>query len=53
MTDLSLSYSGGFWIFWPDGQRLGPFESVDLAIRVRSYVEVAEKREDLYVEHVR
>lgn len=38
------------WIVWPDGQRrLGPFESLHLAIKVRVYVERAEFREDLAV----
>lgn len=39
------------WIVWPDDKRrLGPFESVELAITVRSYVEAVEKRDDLRID---
>lgn len=37
------------WIVYPDGRRFGPFESVDLAIQVRVYVERVERREDLAI----
>jgi len=37
------------WIVYPDGRKFGPFESVDLAIQVRVYVERVERREDLAV----
>lgn len=37
------------WIVYPDARRFGPFESVDLAIQVRFYVEKVERREDLAI----
>lgn len=49
MTPSEQSSSERAWIVYPDGRRFGPFESVDLAIQVRVYVERVERREDLAV----